>query len=366
MNRTRVLSLTLSLFFSVGASLFAAPPNETAGGVELRRGVVVDEAAGTAYFAAANGTVEAVDVSSGRSLWSSADAALPIALVGRYLVAQAENVEPASRLRVVVFDVQAGNRKVVEAAIALPDEVYPLVADDLMRSFRATAERDADGLLVSWTYRESRVEGMAPPRGERVPERVVSGAAHVDLATGRTIAVPIRRIAADAMAEQVAQVNGLTRAPWRSGTLLAATEGGRGGPLTLKRWDARTGAALPERELSKKGLVALASADRDHVLAAERVGAGGPQDPEYRWSIFSVDSGDFVGELRRDISASPFVVWNGTLVFETPRIGYRTGETWVDEPLKIRGLRLSNGVPLWDHEIRDLSYQGTTPPRRQR
>jgi hypothetical protein len=112
--------------------------------------------------------------------------------------------------------------------------------------------------------------------------------------------------------------------------------------------------------------VALASADRGHVLAAERVGAGGPQDPEYRWSIFSVDSGDFVGELRRDISASPFVVWNGTLVFETPRIGYRTGETWVDEPLKIRGLRLSNGASLWDHEIRDLSYQGTTPPRRRR
>ena len=350
MNRIQFLNRVPILCFLLLFSLTALAES-----AELRRGVIVDEAAGAAYLGAPAGGIEAVDLASGRSIWTSTDAALPLALLDGLLIAQAEEVPAASRLRIIVFDVQAGNRKRIEPSIALPEDVYALVADDLTRSFRATVERDGNGLLVSWTFKEKAEEGMARVRGEHVPARIVSGAAHVDLATGRAIAVPARRVGANAMPK--------TDARWRAGNFLATIEGGRGGPLTLKRWDAVTGAALPDRELSKKAVAALSSADRTEVLASERVGAGGPDDPEYRWSIFSVSTGERLGEIRRDTSASPFLLWNGTLVFEAPSHGYRTsGGTWIDEPLKIRGVRLSTGVPLWDRAIRDLRYRGTRPP----
>jgi hypothetical protein len=215
---------------------------------------------------------------------------------------------------------------------------------------------------VSWSYKESPIEGVK--RGETVPQRIVTGAAHVDLATGQAVAVEPPSVRADPLAAQLMESYGLSSVPWRTETVLATTVGGRGGPLTLKRWDGQTGAPLPDLELLKTAIVALPSADHSYLIASERVGAGGPDDPEYRWSIFSSDTGVLIGELRRDVSASPFVLSNGNIVFETPPNGFRSGGVWIDEPLKIRAVRLSGGSPLWDREIRDLRYRGPVPPAR--
>jgi len=332
-------------------------------GFELRRGVVVDAA--TAYLGTPYGGIAAIDLENGRELWSSDDAALPLALLGRLLVTQVEETQRATRLRIVVFDVSARGRKVVEATIPLPDDVYAIVEDELERSFRATAERDDNAILVSWSYTERQVRGMMPEDPPPAP-RIVSGTARIDLATGGVTRVSPRRVVADAVSERLMAANGLAQTPWRSGGVLATTEGGRGGPLFLRRWDALTGERLPDRQLLAKALVALVSADRGHLLATERVGTGGAGDPEYRWAIFNVETGVLTGELRRDISASPFVLAKGNIVFEAPAHGVRVGETWITEPLKLRGVRLSTGAPIWDRELRDLRYRGKVPPAMTR
>jgi hypothetical protein len=134
--------------------------------------------------------------------------------------------------------------------------------------------------------------------------------------------------------------------------------------LTLKRWDALTGVAFPDRVLLQKAIVALPSADESLLLGSERVGEGGPEDPEYRWSIFSLETGERLAEIRRDVSAAPFFIWDGNVVFESRPYGYRIGEVWVDEPLKIRAVRFSRGVPVWDRAVRHLEYRGPVPPAR--
>jgi hypothetical protein len=343
----------------LGSNVAVADQQGSPSGFELRRGVVVDAA--TAYLGNPSGGIAAVDLTSGRELWSSDDAALPLALLGPLLVTQVEEIPRSTRLRIVVFDVSARGRKVVKATIPLPDDVYAIIADELERSFRATAERDDNGITVSWSYTERQVRGMSPDDIPPAP-RIVMGAAHIDLATGQVARVSPRRVVADAVSERLIAANGLTQTPWRAGGILATTEGGRGGPLFLRRWDALTGEPLPDRQLLKKALVALASADRGHLLATERVGTGGAGDPEYRWAIFHVETGALAGELRRDISASPFVLAKEIIVFEAPAHGLRIGETWVSEPLKLRGVRLSTGVPIWDRELRDLRYRGKVPP----
>jgi hypothetical protein len=352
----------LSLLFFTGTLVLAEPMPR---GVELRRGVILDGLAANGYFSVPGGGIEAVDLATGRTLWTSEDAALPLALYGRLLVTQAEDERPMSRLRIVVFDVEGRGHKVIESTIPLPEDVDAVVDDELTRSFRASVAPDAGGFVVSWLFKDAAIEGMK--RSEEVaPEREVTGAAHIDLATGRAVAVAPRRAIADALAERLKASNVLAQLPWRTGDVLAATEGGRGGPLLLKRWDALTGAALPDRQLVSKGLVALPSADRSHLLASERAGEGGSADPEYRWSLFSAESGEPVGELRRDVSASPFVLSDGNIVFETPPNGFRSGGAWIEEPLKIRAVHLSNGNPIWDREIRDLRYRGPVPPAQPR
>jgi hypothetical protein len=316
---------------------------------ELRHGVLVDPARAAVYLGRPKGGVEAVDLSSGRSLWATDGAALPLGLSGRALAAQGEEPKPGPRLPLVVLDVTAGGRKTLEATLPLPADVHALVTNELGRSFHATAEPDDGGLRVAWSYKETRVSGMAPPRGERPPTRTLSGAARVDLATGRVDpAEPSKRPVESPAAAKPAR--------WRAGAVLAAAEGGRGGPLTLKRWDAETGRPLPDRLLLEKALVVLPSADAQHLLASEPIENG------YRWSIFSLATGERVGESRQAVSAAPFFVWKDVIVFVSQPYGWRSGEKWIEEPLKARAVRLSSGDPVWDREIRDLEYRGTTPP----
>lgn len=330
---------------------------------EIRHGVIVDAARGALYLGKPNGGIEAVELSTGRSLWTSGEAALPLALDNRLLLTQAEQVPAGQRLRLVVLDACAEGRKVVESLAALPPDVRALVADELGRSFRATAERDQDGFLVSWLYKKTLIQGI---RGEPPPQRTLSGTARVVVrarrrATARAAtARPPRCVAR--LAERLMELNGLPHLPWLARTVFAITQGGRGGPLTLKRWDACKGEALPDRILSRNALAALPSADWKHVLISQRVGSGGSDDPEYQWSIFSLETAERVGDLRRDASAAPFFVWNNSVIFESQPYGFRSGTAWIEMPLEILAIRLSSGGPIWNRAIRDLEYRGPTPP----
>lgn len=352
----RVVSLALSLIL---ASTALAQP------FALRRGVIVDGGRGVLYLPQTNGEVEAIDLSAGRVLWSSAEAALPLAVDGSLLIAQGEETKKG-RLPVAILDLDAGGRKVVDAVIPLPDDVVALIADDFERSFRAIAEREGNSFLVSWTFTERVVQGVWRDPDEPLPTRTITGAARVVINTGQVLAAatPPAKPGTEASAERVRALFALAQTPWHAGNVLSSIEGGRGGPLTLKRWDARTSTPLPDRVLLKKAIVALPSAEEKHLLASERVGEGGPDDPEYRWSIFSLETGERIGEMRRDVSAAPFVVWKDNVVFESRPYGYRIGEVWVDEPLKIRASRLSRGEQVWDRTVRHLEYRGPVPPVR--
>src|SRR5688572_8987275 len=64
---------------------YAAQPESA---VLLRRGAIVDPARGAAYVAKPNGTIDAVDLASGRTLWTSNQAAVPVGVDDGLLIAQ--------------------------------------------------------------------------------------------------------------------------------------------------------------------------------------------------------------------------------------------------------------------------------------
>jgi hypothetical protein len=327
----------------------------------LRRGAIVEPVRGAAYIAKPNGTIDAVDLASGRTLWTSNDAAVPLGADEELLIAQIEEKPRATeRLQLAVLDLGGGG-KVSEASIPLPAGVRGLVNDEKGRSLRVTAEREGALFLVSWYYLENRGSGIAPERAEQTIRRF-AGSARVHPRTGKVVASD---------GGLVTEVPGKWKKygtppgpPWKTGNVSSQTEGGRGGPLKLKRTNAANGQQLPEKTVSKQAITAVASADQRHLLASERVGEGGPDDPEYSWNIFALDTAEKATDFRRDVSAAPFFVFSDSVIFESIPHSDRRGDVQVDEPLEIHAIRLSTGVAKWEVELRDLGYRGPIPPAR--
>lgn len=353
---------SLGVFLVIATVISGGSPPAAAEAFDLRQGVVVDDARGIAYVARPGGVVEALNLLSGSSIWQSSEAALPLALCGSFLLAQAEHPEPGPLLRLVVLDVDARGRTVTEAVRELPRGVHALITDDLQRSFRVVAEPLDAGFVVSWSYREIVVEGVRRADGEPPPELKLSGAMRVDIP--QTAATSGRTNCPDRNSKNAAAPNDETfrHATFTVGNVRAGISGGRGEALELKRWNACTGERLKDVTLSPRAITSVVSADRKHVLAGERVGKGGERDPEYRWSIFSLATGKRLGSIRRDVSAAPFFIWKNTVVFVAQPRGFRRGETWVDQPLALVGVRLKSGTEAWQREIRDTEYRGPSPP----
>jgi len=350
-----IVTILLSILLLIPITGFAAQPSSA---FLLRRGAIVDASRGAAYISKPNGTIDALDLASGRTLWTSAAAALPLGASQDVLVAQSEERSPARKFQIAVLDTASG-RKLSEASVTLPEGVRALVTDEEGKAFRATAEREGAVFVVSWFYQESPMEGIAPQSGEPA-WRLFAGSARISAQSGKVIAAEggaVRDVPA-----RWRTYDSPPRAPWRAGAALAQTEGGRGRPLTLKRTEAATGRELPDQALSSRALVAVASADERNLLASEQVGEGGPDDPEYQWNIFTLETGERAGELRRDVSAAPFFVFSDSVIFESRPHGYLRGDVRVEEPLEIHSVRLSSGVPKWKVELRDLSYRGPRPP----
>lgn len=356
------MSIRHSIAAVIGAALFVFNVQaQPAGALLVRRGAFIHQARNAMVVAKPNGTVDAVDLASGRTLWTADDAASPLGLDDRYVVAQVEQIPADSHLRVAVLDAQDG-RKISEASIELPANVRALVQDELGESFRAAAERDGATFVISWFYQFRPIEAVAERSARHPASTLVSGTVRILADSGRIVGAAASTV--DSVPDRWRSYGSAPRPPWHAGDVLANVEGGRGGPLTLKRSKVMTAEVLPDRILSKQAVSALASVDERHLLAAERVGEGGVDDPEYRWRIFNLESGEQIAEFRRDVSAAPFFLSNDNVVFESAAHGFLSGGVWVEEPLAIQAIRASSGSPAWNCTLRDLSYRGPVPPKR--
>jgi hypothetical protein len=84
---------------------------------------IVDPTRGAAYVAKPNGTIDAVGLDSGQTIWTSSDTALPLGVDGHFLVAQSESDSQPATLPIAVVHTTSG-RKLVAVAIPLPSGVH--------------------------------------------------------------------------------------------------------------------------------------------------------------------------------------------------------------------------------------------------
>lgn len=351
---------------AVPLALTSEAARRSADASDLRPVVVVDPDGSAVYAMSPEGGIDAVAASSGELLWSTREAAAPLALYADLLIAQAQ---PAERgvLDVVFLDRRTGEPRRA-LSVALPEEVWGAVDEGLGTRFEARAVVRGGDPFVSWEHTRLHAQGIAPAPGEAL-EQKSGGAYRLDLQAGRAIAVEVKalepdwaRRTPDAVKQWMASGK-LSRTPAPAGEVLAATRvvlEPAPERIVLKRWDG-TGQSLPDVELfSGPFILDLRSADHNHLLVAESVA---PEDwDEYRWSVFSLETGQLLGQVRNHRSHAWYAVRGAALLYVEPPYGRRLGADWVVKPPMLRAVRLDTGALVWERPLRDISFRGPFPP----
>jgi hypothetical protein len=310
--------------------------------------------------------IDAVDLASGRSLWSTTRASKPVILEGDLLLAQADAPGKGNTLRLVGLDVAKAGQVTFEADVELPEGVGVSIADGLGTSFRVAAWTHGNAIVLSWKFSELYVGGP-PPKDTGGLARTVTGAVKIEPKAGQ--ARPLGPDETPAPPAPKAPAKIVAGAPagqlWNTGTVVATTKrvpaNGKSG-TALARWNCATGEALPDVALfGAEYTQRYPSADQHHLLAskADRAAA-----LPWHWLIFSIESGSRVAEVHMDSAGAPFYVWRNMLVYESPPEQRVVAGKRIDEPLRLRALDLGSGRELWTWPIRDTAYRGPYPPRR--
>lgn len=358
----------LVLGFLLLATAFAVVPGAAAQGTsfELLAGVVVDRAGNRVFSMKPGGGVEAIDARSGRVLFTSSSADKPLALWGGLLAAQQESRETPGRLAIVLIDTGRPSRtRAIE--VELPEGELALVDETLGRTFSATgAERDG-AFLVGWNA--SKVwSSPIPPPADQPEHEIKTGAVRMDLTAGRVVAVEPALLKDEEPLPEAALAfatePNLFGPPIRVGALVVSTQtkvaddGAQ--RIVLKRWSA-AGSVLPEVELFRgRPIGQWPSADRRHLLISERVAPG--ERDEYRWNIYSLETGARVGQLRNRYSRAYFAVDGTRLIHDVWPYSQRVDGKMVEFNRQVQAVDLASGALLWRRPLRDTRYRGPYPP----
>jgi hypothetical protein len=272
------------------------------------------------------GGIAAINLSNGRTLWSSASASQPLTVVASRLVAQVAPRSISNQLELAAFNVQNGART-ARGTTTLPAGVRVSVGETLRGNFTAEARRANGAAIASWTYDPGELQGrptpadtVGQPPGSPQTQAPVQrrGAVRMNVATGAV-------------------------------TRLDATAAGQ---PRRPRW-----ILPPAEKLQRAATTQYESADRRHVLATEAVADDRVFD-KYRWTVYDRASGQRVGEHRSHIAFTPFILHGTLLIHETTP--YVRGD--VEQPAKLRAIDLRNGSEAWSVEVRELVYRGVLPP----
>jgi len=349
---------------SIVSQVLGAGPSTTANAFEFGPGVLVDPDRPAVYLMNPQGGIDAVDLSSGALIWSTVAAAKPLLLHGDLLVAQAEG---GGNFDIVTLDTKNAGRLVLVATVDLPEGVSASVDDGLGTSFLVSARRDESGVFVLWRFATQQISGADP--GEDAAVRQVSGAARIDLETGRVDPLDPQAVPEPAeppLPENVARLietGELTGPVWRAGSVLATIVRARdrtGERVTLRRWEADSGAPLPSVLLFGPELtLRYPSVDSRHLLASKLIDAA---TSTWGWSIYSLETGERVAEVPVPLAGTPFFIWKSRLIHRSPPLSKHVEGQWISEPLKVRSIEAASGVEIWARSIRDTAYRGPLPP----
>jgi hypothetical protein len=333
--------------------------------VVLMDGVIVGPVQSVLYVMQPGGGIEALEPSSGKTIWSTSRAVRPLVVSGRFLVGQADGPRGAT-LRLVALDRDSG-QVVFQRDVELPEGVCSLVDATLAETFTSHGRIEGNRIIIYWRYRLRPVSGLKPGPGAAGSEFEAHGAVHVDPASQSAIAM--EGIAEESgsslvLPDRVASaLDGakLLRPPWPSGKLIATVQRlDDGGRILLRRWHAESGEPLLDIDLGTDvRAIKYASADGRHFLTGRRTRGSTDQIQ----SIYTVESGERLTLPGGSVAFTRFLLSDHVLIHESRPHAWRTPDgTLASAPLQLRAIDISSGKTIWERDVRDTAYQGPYPP----
>lgn len=337
---------------------------------KLAPGVIVDRAGSRVYTMHQDRSVEAFDLGTGSRVWISDAAQKPLWAAGNTVYAQGFPKPDNGNLHILFLNDADGSLQPETLEVPLPTSVEPQIDEQRGKTFAVHLLGDAQSLLVSWDFLDQ--SSMPKPWPDAPTPKIVfeQGAALLDPVSEKVEQVSLSAVSprsrAPAAVGLLLDTSTLKEPFWLAGTVTAnitdssRAQGGR--EIVLQRWDAETGAALQDITLFEGPVVShMASADQQHYLVATLSGDTVNGVVQYRWSVFSLESGDLAGEFLMNTSAMPFSLAAGSVLLVTPPFGHLVDDTWVEVAPMVRKLDMQSGAEIWARPIRDTIYRGPVP-----
>lgn len=341
-------------------SIVKASPNSLA--FEFAQGVIVDPTASVVYLMNPEGGIDAVSLSGGAVIATTAHGAKPLLLYGDALLAQAEDKGGSSVLSLVSLSTK-DLKPAFTVDVPLPLEVRAPVSDWLGGSFYASARIESNAVVVRWRSIQHPVSAIPT----REAAHVTTGFARIDPADGRLIASGESEPSASGTArdeipgdvQKLADAGALASPLCVSEHLIAAlqyVEDDSSEHVTLRRWNRETGQALPDIGLVDSELTFRNfSRDCRHLLASKAANEG-------NWYIYSVATGKRLTAIQSSLLGAAFFVWGESLIYETLSVGRLvSGQFTIVEQRRLLAIDLATGQELWARPIRETAYRGPSP-----
>lgn len=297
--------------------------------MELRIGVIVDVKNKRIYLMSPEKSIEAVDIATGRTLWSNTAAAKPLAVCNGLLVCQAEGSASGDNLNFVVLDIDQNGRQVSKSSVKLPAQMSTSIDDDMSSRLIVRAVAVAEDVFVSWEHRAFPVRGMPSLQDEfgqppvDAQPRQTSGTIRLNPRSGETSSLKAADVPQAVRDARPMNLTNITGAP-----------------------------PNPNQRISIDGR---------HTLKSKLIGNDKIWN-KYQWTIIDNETGKQVVQLKSHLSQTAFFVVDSHIIFETGAYVRRTKSGMVNKPLMVRAVDLTSGEQVWSRPVRDTAYQGTLPP----
>jgi hypothetical protein len=425
-ERLKAMALPLAVLLMVGLGIgmvlyhfpaAAAPadarpteiPSTLADPVGFPEGIV-DPTRNLAFVTNPQKHIAAVDLQTGKVLWTSTDIGRPLGLAGQYLIAQLENIDrfdPATgqsdaviNCRIGVLDAKADGKPLLKSE---PLQVPDKTAEKYGGKFALSNPRVLQGVLQV----ECRMLGPLPSAKGRIERMqrgsvVARGLAEVDLKTGGAkmdftvfsetgfpTEVSRNPLAPAFLPEQLRPIYAryidrgyasneswspsVGRSYFSNAPIMAedslyevfwdeSQTKGQPRKLVLDRWDLKTGKHQESRTLLEGGAIAnaLVTLDRRHILAST---VSGNKQLCRMFSVISQETKDIPLPAQFGGGWTPSVI--GSRMYDAD-LGKKADEQrnqWVLVPRTLKARDIESGKVFWELPIRPAAiYSGPLPP----
>lgn len=288
--------------------------------VKLGNGVVVDSVTKRAFTLRPKAGIEAVDIVTGNTLWTSTAGDRPVSVKGSALLAQVEATKSGS---LELSFLNAANGDFIGArSIAIVNRAQARVTDSPDTRFTVELISGSEPEHLYWTHSTKPVQGARLNRTE-APAQQVTGFLVADFSK-RTV-------------DSVSQ------------------------PPEFKQF-ADYLAPMPAGASGKR---ALYSQDLNHIVASKALSAedraGSESGARYIWNVYTAE-GVQVQSFESAVSFAPFVVVGDKLLYVLPQSQRLAQGDVVAEPMSLRAIDLTTGDEAFKVAIRDVRFRGPFPP----